>query len=231
MMGEFMATENMSVAECPGCGQKVRFPTDRGFIKFKCPACSRGLEWGTPPAEPDVMDAVIEGDDAPSTPTQDTTASFYDAVKAAAPQQASPAATASPASQTAQPAANTEHKPRLLALVYFAASVAVGVATEWFDRQTDGEDFYMLLFIVCVFSTFYLFFRGIRVATRFGVGGSIAALVGVSFFLSAIMPYVRQLDISGFDNPFEPEELAEGHFKGASKNTTPSEMDDLMEDW
>ncbi len=230
-----MATENMSVTPCPGCGQKVRFPTDRGFIKFKCPACSAGLEWGTPPAEPDVMDVVIEGEPpAQNIPTHDTTASFYDALKTAPPIPQAAQQTGQKQQQAEQQQAshNTHaHKPRLLALLYIAGSLAAGYGSYWFDKNIGDNTLYFLLFAACLVLTYYLFFRAIRVATRFGVGSSIAVLFLLAVTLPFAMPYLQELDIGSIENPFEPDELAEGHFKGASKKTTPSEMDDLMEDW
>lgn len=192
-----MATENTTVTPCPGCGQKVRFPTDRGFIKFKCPACKAGLEWGTPPAEAEIMDVVIGGEE----PTHKTLA------------------TDSPA------------PPRLASLLYLTGSFASAYATYWLDKNANENMLMILGFMGALALSYYLFFRAIRVATRFGPGGSVALLVLLSVTLPYAMPYLKELDISSIEGSLKPEQLAEGHFKGASRKTTPSEMDDLMEGW
>ena len=146
-----MATENTTVTPCPGCGQKVRFPTDRGFIKFKCPACKAGLEWGTPPAEAEIMDVVIGGEE----PTHKTLA------------------TDSPA------------PPRLASLLYLTGSFASAYATYWLDKNANENMLMILGFMGALALSYYLFFRAIRVATRFGPGGSVALLV----LLSVTLPY------------------------------------------
>ena len=199
-----MAADNTTVTPCPGCGQKVRFPTDRGFIKFKCPACKAGLEWGTPPAEADIMDVVVESKEPTNNiPAAGTTASV---LLPSAP-------------------------PRLASLLYLAGSVGAAFATYWLDKNANENMLMILGFMVALVYAYYLFFRAIRVATRFGVGGSIAVLAMLAVILPFAMPYVSELGLNSFDNPFTPTTLAEGHFKGASRNTTPSEMDKLMEGW
>ncbi len=97
----------------------------------------------------------------------------------------------------------------------------------------------ILGFMAALALTYYLFFRAIRVATRWGVGGSIAFLILLQVTLPFAMPYLKDIDIAGLrgtageiTDKITGPDLAGSHFEGASpEKTTPSEMDDLMEGW
>ncbi|WP_417452202.1 hypothetical protein [Kordiimonas sp.] len=222
-----MAETNKGIAPCPGCGQKVRFPQDRGFIKFNCPACGAGLEWGTPQAgdTPEVMDAVLP---APEHPALEPAAPSLQQILPTTP-EASPAPppATSPMAQT----------PRLAGLLYLAGSLAAAYAAYWCDKNAGDNTLLVFGFMIALAYTYYLAFRAVRVATRLGVGGAIAVLVLLQITLPFAVPYLKDIDLGALVaitniTDITGPDLAGSHFEGASpENTTPSEMDDLMEGW
>jgi endogenous inhibitor of DNA gyrase (YacG/DUF329 family) len=238
-----MATDEKLTANCPDCGQTVRFPGNRGHIKFNCPGCGGGLEWSPDGRHiPKDVDVAVADTPAPDMP-QDTTASFYDALKVppanAAHVADTPAADA-PLANHGNPnsaAAGTapgglDALPRRYALLYLAGAIAAGFATPWLDRNAGNDTLMILGFMVALVLTFYLAFRAIRVATRLGVGGSIAILVCLQLVLPLLLPYLQGININALPGFESGPEIAEGHFKEATpENTTPAEMDDLMEGW
>ncbi|WP_020397850.1 hypothetical protein [Kordiimonas gwangyangensis] len=186
-----MATDEKLTANCPDCGQAVRFPGNRGHIKFNCPGCGGGLEWS-----PDGKHIPQDGD-IEVAPAADTTASFYDAVKASLPPADQGAAPAAPPSAPARPktAAPKLEPPRKMALLYIAGCVLAGLATEKLN-QTAGEDTLLnIAFFGCVALTYYLAFRAVRIATRFGVGRSVTTLIIISLTIPFIITAVTSFKL------------------------------------
>jgi len=220
-----MATDEKLTANCPECGQAVRFPANRGHIKFNCPGCGGGLEWSPDGKHiPQDVDIAV---DVGAGAAEDTTASFYDAVKASLPPVKPPA---EPSAKTAAP--TPQQQPRKMAVLYIAGCVLAGLATEWLNRNTGENGLIILAFMGALVLTFYLAFRAIRVATRLGVGGSLAVLVGLQLVLPLLLPYLQGINIDALPGFESGPEIAEGHFKEVTpENTTPAEMDDLMEGW
>lgn len=216
-----MATDEKLTANCPDCGQAVRFPGNRGHIKFNCPGCGGGLEW-SPDGKHIPQDVDIE-----VAPAADTTASFYDAVKASLPPVEQGAAPTAPAPRTNTAATSTE-PPRIKAVLYVVGCLLAGLATEKLN-QTAGEDTLLnIAFFGCVALTYYLAFRAVRIATRFGVGRSITTLILISLTIPFIITAVTSFKLPTTDGPSLDGTVFEGR---SAANTTPSEMDELMEDW
>ncbi len=233
MMGETMAEDQKITATCPDCGQVVRFPTGRGHIRFACPACRAALEW-SPDGRHIPRDVEPEPASAPAT---DTTASFYEAVKASLPQALEPPAPAGKAQGDGDGGA-VHHPPRLLALVHVAACLAAAYGAFWADKNAGDNVLLVLAFMTGLCLTYYFAFRAIRIATRMGPGGSIGLLLALQVTLPFAMPYFKGLDVGGLVNIGTLTDIGGGpslegtSFEGRNAdNTTPSEMDRLMEEW
>lgn len=113
--------------------------------------------------------------------------------------------------------------PRMVGIVYIIASITAGYGVNWFDSKADDNILMVLFFMLALALTFYLAFRAIRTITRLGVGKSIAILLVLQVTLPFIIPYLS-----------EPAStlLSGTIFEGRNvDNTTPSQLDDLMENW
>lgn len=115
-----------------------------------------------------------------------------------------------------------------MALLYIVGCVVAGFATEKLN-QTAGDDTLLnIAFVGCVALTYYLAFRAVRIATRFGMGRSITTLILISLTIPFIITAVTSFKLPTTDGPSLDGTVFEGR---SAENTTPSEMDELMEDW
>jgi len=221
----------MKIINCPDCGKQLRFPTDRGHIRFNCSGCGSQLEWSPPGAGSSTAQSqsygIFGGVTAhPAAQAQPT--------PQPAP-QAAPQAPPSPQPRPA-PAASDGPEPRSASLYWLFLAAGAAYGAKWCYEAAMEDEIWATAAILLTLLVPYFTYGAVLRLTRWSAGKATAVTCALLISLTMIVPYLEDTGIGGVMDGLGDLTADTGdedsHFKGrTARNTSQKDMNELMEGW
>jgi hypothetical protein len=221
----------MKIISCPDCGKQLRFPTDRGHIRFNCSGCGSQLEWSPPGAG--------------SSAAQSQSYGIFGGVTAQPAAQAQP--TPQPAPQVAPqappspqprpaPAASDGPEPRSAGFYWLLLAAGAAYGAKWCYEAAMEDEIWATAAILLTLLVPYYTYGAILRLTRWSGGMTAAVTCVLLLSLTMVVPYLQDTGIGGVMDGLGDLTADTGdedsHFEGrTARNTSQKDMNELMEGW